>query len=373
MSQTSTSKKSRAYGCLFGQAIGDSLGCHFEFKKTENCVAEIDQILKKNSNFLPILGGGPFNLGVGQITDDTEMALALARTLNKNSTDFLPAYQAWKKSNPPDIGITTRAALTKGEPSSTSLSNGQLMRCSPLGIYLAGRGEITPEHLALIEKDVRCTHSHPLTINAVTIYVITIKKLIETGDKNLAFAEAKKYANHWLIIEWLNNAEKGQIFPIPRTAGKQKEIGACDVKLSPELKQQYLQAESTLEVDQLLSLHDPIKLAGHKAYIESKIDTSYQGYVGVAFTLAFYHLLHSNNLHDALVETLKLGGDTDTNGCIVAALLGAYYGIESLPEKWIQKILDPKYTISSKRTSFPDGNTSDLYQVVDQLVGSRLG
>ena len=34
---------------------------------------------------------------------------------------------------------------------------------------------------------------------------------------------------------------------------------------------------------------------------------------------------------EALRETIRLGGDTDTNACIVGGLVGAFVGIKSIP------------------------------------------
>lgn len=36
---------------------------------------------------------------------------------------------------------------------------------------------------------------------------------------------------------------------------------------------------------------------------------------------------------------IKLGGDTDTNACIVGGLAGLFYGKNSIPERWSIKLL----------------------------------
>ena len=66
-------------------------------------------------------GGGPFGCGPGQITDDSELAMCLLHGLiNGNEGQEEPVldvdaiatmYAHWIKSNPFDIGITTRQAL----------------------------------------------------------------------------------------------------------------------------------------------------------------------------------------------------------------------------------------------------------------------
>ncbi len=42
---------------------------------------------------------------------------------------------------------------------------------------------------------------------------------------------------------------------------------------------------------------------------------------------------------EALRETIRLGGDTDTNACIVGALVGAFVGIKSIPNHMIEKLI----------------------------------
>ncbi len=49
-------------------------------------------------------------------------------------------------------------------------------------------------------------------------------------------------------------------------------------------------------------------------------------------------LRHTNDFHNAFVESLDCGGDTDTVGAIVGALLGANGGEEDIPPEWLNKI-----------------------------------
>ncbi|MGI5863844.1 MAG: ADP-ribosylglycohydrolase family protein [Myxococcales bacterium] len=60
----------RALGALLGQAAGDALGTTVEFESRQAIARRYPQGLRE------IVGGGPFGLKPGQITDDTELALA---------------------------------------------------------------------------------------------------------------------------------------------------------------------------------------------------------------------------------------------------------------------------------------------------------
>ncbi|MBP7628719.1 MAG: ADP-ribosylglycohydrolase family protein, partial [Zoogloea sp.] len=54
------------------------------------------------------------------------------------------------------------------------------------------------------------------------------------------------------------------------------------------------------------------------------------GFVKIAFTHAFHHLLRRTPHAQGLRETLSGGGDTDTNACVVGGLLGALWGERGL-------------------------------------------
>lgn len=58
----------------------------------------------------------------------------------------------------------------------------------------------------------------------------------------------------------------------------------------------------------------------------------------IALQSAFYELLHAKSFASGLEDVISRGGDTDTNGCIVAALLGAYFGIDTIPQEWVNTV-----------------------------------
>ena len=70
----------RAQGCLLGQLAGDALGSLVEFQSPE----EIRRNYPKGVQELA--DGGTWNTIAGQPTDDSEMALLLARMLTKSAS-----------------------------------------------------------------------------------------------------------------------------------------------------------------------------------------------------------------------------------------------------------------------------------------------
>ena len=116
---------SRAQGSVFGAFIGDAAGSYVEFMRKSNISAGMVK------QAMALGGGGPFRLGPGQITDDSEMAMGILHGLVPNSEVIrgspqdvkvsapLPLdiagiqmfFNRWVNSPPFDIGNTTRQAL----------------------------------------------------------------------------------------------------------------------------------------------------------------------------------------------------------------------------------------------------------------------
>ncbi len=94
---------------MLGQAVGDALGTTVEFMAP----GEIAELYPNGHR--EIVGGGPFDLLSGQVTDDTELALAMARSIARvgryDADDVAGAYLDWHASGPFDIGLTTHGAF----------------------------------------------------------------------------------------------------------------------------------------------------------------------------------------------------------------------------------------------------------------------
>ena len=64
----------RAFGCILGAFLGDSCGSFHEFKNHVLNEEEMEECMEMN-------GGGPWKVGPGQVTDDSEMAMSLIHGL----------------------------------------------------------------------------------------------------------------------------------------------------------------------------------------------------------------------------------------------------------------------------------------------------
>jgi ADP-ribosylglycohydrolase len=66
----------------------------------------------------------------------------------------------------------------------------------------------------------------------------------------------------------------------------------------------------------------------------------HQGFVRVAFRLAFWELVHAGSFEAGLIDVVNRGGDADTNGAVTGALLGSLYGEAHIPSTWRARVLD---------------------------------
>lgn len=168
----------RALGAWYGQIIGDNQGAHFEFKEP----SQIDV-----STLHTMHDGGYWKLIAGQGTDDTEMALALARSLLRrggfDKDDVLASYKRWAR-DVFDIGATCSAALLSDVYSPESQANGALMRSSPIGIAFE------PQEAARIAAlDCVLTHIHPHCVELNSRYARALSTQIRHGIGRMALAQ----------------------------------------------------------------------------------------------------------------------------------------------------------------------------------------
>ncbi|MCF7936780.1 MAG: ADP-ribosylglycohydrolase family protein, partial [Synergistales bacterium] len=168
--------RSRARGALLGQLAGDALGGLVEFQSPERIAAAYPKGVRR------LQDGGTWGTIAGQPTDDSEMALALARLLadegRYDRQQALEAYRTWLDSGPFDCGNTIAGALT-GMLNPHSQANGAMMRISPLGIF--GAAHSLEDAAAWAESDAGLTHPHPVCRQAGALYVMAVAHAVRTG------------------------------------------------------------------------------------------------------------------------------------------------------------------------------------------------
>ena len=271
---------SRAQGCLIGQLAGDALGSLVEFQAPEEIRWKYPDGIRDMAD------GGTWDTIAGQPTDDSELALMLARTLVKRSAfdrdAIRDAYIFWYESDPFDCGYTTSNGLT-GHHKPDSQANGAMMRVSPLGIF--GANYDLKQVADWARQDAAITHIHQICQDTSALFAMAIAYTIRTGCGASTLYEQ--------IISW-----------------------------APEITTR----QSIIETIQAA------KDAPPEDY------TVNQGWVLIAFQNALYQLLHAPSTEQGIIDTVMQGGDTDTNAAICGALLGAVNGLPAIPERWVETL-----------------------------------
>ena len=315
-----------AQGCLVGALVGDAAGARLEFLGRRPAEQEL-------ADSMAMQGGGVWRVAPGQVTDDGELTMALARALCNSPSfpreDVAASYLAWMDSCPFDVGHATSAALGTRRISTGSLAdeisrqatihnmdskaNGALMRASALGIWATRLSALNAAKAA--QDDAGLTHPNPTCLCASAAYVVAIRHLLlNPGDAQGAFAQANEVLQNMPdrtseeVLGWLHESEQG------------------------DLPSGYPSA----------------------------------GFVRVAFTHAFHHMLRESSYIQALHETLALGGDTDTNACIVGGLVGSRVGISGIPAHMTRAVLD--CDTSNGRPRPPWLSTKDALDVAHTLL-----
>jgi ADP-ribosyl-[dinitrogen reductase] hydrolase len=277
-----------AAGVLLGLACGDALGRPVEFESAARIEAQHGRVTE-------MLANGTHGQPAGTITDDTEMALCIARSLADHG-DFVPAdvaerFVAWYESGPFDIGLMTADALGRiqnGEswdeagqavweerPEGQNAGNGSVMRCAPHAVAFAGDFDRLD---AVSRQSSAITHADPRCTVGCAVLNRTIAGLLRDADDPLGDA---------------------------------------------------LTAVASDTPAELLDALDPIPDGIDEATLASS------GYVVHTLQTALYHGLTAPNAEAAIVRAVNMGDDTDTVGAVTGAVAGARFGASDLPERWL--------------------------------------
>lgn len=280
--------RDRYRGVMLASAAGDALGATVEFMTPA-------QIRTQFGVHREIIGGGWLNLPAGEVTDDTQMARCIARSLVERGRfdpeDIAARFVDWLRSNPPDIGITTRLALQHldngvawdeaGQRAHEALalrsaSNGSLMRTHPIALFAAGDAGL---NASASRGASRITHAHPRCVDACVAFDAALAALV-----------------------------------------RDPEVDPLEVALE--------------------HAHDPDVVAALRA-MPGRDGTPNDAGGSVLATLqsAIWAVRAHDSLEDAVVAAVNLGDDADTTGAVAGALAGARWGVAALPERWLDILL----------------------------------
>lgn len=317
---TSACEPDRLLGSLLGMAVGDALGTTLEFLELE---APVFPTMARGPH-RQITGGGPFGVAPGQVTDDTQLAVCLARSLVEKGSldveDLGRRYVEWQTVCF-DIGNQTWASLQHIQASGAArdagrpyweergrkpAGNGSLMRTAPIGVLLAA-ADAERRHASLMDS-------------AITHFDLRCQLACAAFNSAIARAvESRPCAPRDLV-----EAARAEL----------DESAALAKNLYPDLLGPIDDARSDLARDLDAACSDDPQVYGPEIHIHA-----HQGFVRVAFRLAFWQLVHAESFEAGLVDVVNRGGDADTNGAITGALLGAYHGVGAIPRAWLETVL----------------------------------
>lgn len=288
----SSSQHDRAVGALVGLAVGDALGAGYEFKTPGPTDPKM-------------IGGGGFGWEPGEWTDDTQMAICIAKVLETGASGIDAigdGFLDWSRSSPKDVGNMTRAVLSRAKSGSdlpaaavryfeqrpySAAGNGSLMRTAPVALAFLDRPDADLVEAAMSVSAL--THADPRAQEACAIWCVGIKYAVLDGT----------------------------------FAGVRAALGS-------------LPTGSRQSWTELLD----------EAERRSPADFTGNGYVVRALQAAWASITQTPpgesfpcaHLQEGLKRAISIGDDTDTVGGITAMLLCARWGGSAIPLLWTEKL-----------------------------------
>jgi ADP-ribosyl-[dinitrogen reductase] hydrolase len=264
----------RALAAFLGLAVGDALGATVEFVSRE-------EIRTRHGVLRDIVGGGWLRLRAGAVTDDTEMSLALARSLVRRGgldpLDLCEEFARWLRSGPVDVGHTCRRGIRRflvegtvaGPVREGDAGNGAAMRVLP--VALATRpGDERAARWTLAQAHV--THHHPLSDAAALALVDMVGILVAGGVR-------------------------------------------ADVRERAEA---------------LVEAHPEFAFTPWRGRAGAHVVETLQTVFDVFFS--------ENDFETTVIETVARGDDADTTGAIAGMLAGAAHGVAAIPRRWLRAL-----------------------------------
>lgn len=314
--------KSRFRGCLIGGAIGDALGYPVEFFSKEK--------IKKYHGEGGIRRFGSLSRAAF-ISDDTQMTLFTAEGLLlakkrgegvKRSIylSYLDWYRTQEEiyiddgreglSSIPVLydtrapGSTCLGALRSGLmggislPINSSKGCGGVMRTSPVALYCYARDVDVLGANELAAEAAAITHGHVL-------------------------GHLPSYALNHLLYKILEGIDIYQAVELAIDSTRKRYAYTHDANLGIELMEKALELAKDPDVSD-----------------EEAIDILGEGWVAEeTLAIAIYCALrHSDSFEEAVCAAVNHNGDSDSTGAVTGNIIGAYLGIEAIPDYYTEKV-----------------------------------
>lgn len=280
----------------------ESAGARLEFENRRFTDKEVDDAMHMTG--ISLSGIYP-----GQITDDSEMEIALLSALIKGKKEEIfpieyiaEKYIEWYKTIPFDIGQSTSCALYDAvdatdmvknalEYNMESQSNGSLMRCIPLAVFGIHKDNTTIMNIAM--WDAELTLPNPLVSEITGLYCILIAEILreKINGRSPNKTDILQTVEQFISDTWVNEL--------------------------------FIRAKNMTNEE--ITQYDSIEFCGHVKH-------------AFIYVIYFFSNIESYTYEQAISIVIRNGGDTDTNAKIVGNMFGAYYG-DCVPEYMSQTVL----------------------------------
>jgi len=280
----------RIRGALYGVAVGDALGAPLEFMTDREIVARYGFVRD-------MIGGGWLNVQPGEVTDDTQLTLAVAEGIlaapDEPYGEIGRRFIEWLAAEPKDAGNTCRASISRAarmiESGKANSACTWLDAARSASFHSGGRSGgngalMRTVYPALYYRDLKKALEVAYTVGRMTHYD-------EASSEACALYVGMVHAC---------------------TAGDSR----------PDLA----------EIEKVLE--DTQYCAGRMA----RYRPNPAGYVVDSMMCALDAFRATQNFEDAVARAANLGGDADTIAAIAGGLAGAFYGFDSIPVRWVEAL-----------------------------------
>lgn len=340
-----TPQSARSMGALVGMAVGDALGAPFEFLGAVDTPGATGSSFNLTS-FRGSGGRSKFKVDPGQWTDDTAMGLCLADSILAkgcyDGADTRIRYHNWwfrgynnafgNASRIGSVGLggnvakSLRSMRTGVRPSATyeessrDAGNGTIMRLAAVPIFYA----LDPVAAARASAaSSAATHPGPIAAAAAAFQGFLIASAIGRP------LEAPSLARNWLDEMARDYEEQG----VPGSEG-------C-----PELLRLLRGAEQVGGPEECWNWRSP------KLCIQSSLRARGREYNGYPCTsdyfgsycidglaVALWCIYNTAAFAEAIVRCTNFLGDADSTSAICGQIAGAFYGYDSIDQRWLDML-----------------------------------
>lgn len=349
----------RIAGALLGGAIADALGWPTEFAKRPDDLRHVGLAYPVTEfHAWHKRSGGRFfartdNVQPGDYSDDTQLALALARSIEPDGTvdndRFARAELRYWLDYARGGGATVMAAARSASRAKTDWrrnffryrrgardldyrdagANGAAMRMAPIAL-----ANVNDSSRVYVEtwKNALVTHGHPRAILGAVVYAEALRRVTHGHNQSATgfVADLRQWVRAIRIPDqdpdvrfWLDGWNtKGRLF-------------------------EQIWPEFVAEMDSMLAVasESPGHPLGETYRKLGSLTpaTKGSGTASVAAALALF-IRHADDFERLTLEGANLlGSDTDTISAMAASLAGAWLGYVAIPERWASLMADYTY------------------------------